>query len=211
VETYLFIVETDRKPGRLYSSRGATPLGEHRGLDIGRTLGWATNTFCRSENLEDADRMLSPGDPEDLIFIPGKSEMLFGLTLSSGSTHLLRSVCQGIVFYYYDLFDRPGGRYHEGPLYVCGRVFSMQNLCSMFSYVFNLPLTRLEPGYAEELTALLTTTPPLLPGNPEAFRRILSDDRNETLLPDFSIHNRYKLQYKRYSSLRRDTILNNEG
>jgi sugar (pentulose or hexulose) kinase len=181
-----------------------------RGIDSGRVLSRALKLFTSPVNAS-VDELLAPEVPEPLLFIPdttdaGVGDLLFGLTLSSSGVHLLRAVCQGIAFHYRSqLLSREKGIEVES-LNLCGGMFEHRTICRMYAHVFNVPVARLRKGAGRELAPLLKLR------DHAAFLETLQNSRKTPLLePDPALHIRYTHHYKRYSSLRRDTILYNKG
>jgi sugar (pentulose or hexulose) kinase len=181
-----------------------------RGIDSGRVLSRALKLFTSPVNAS-VDELLAPEIPEPLLFVPdttdaGVGDVLFGLTLSTSGVHLLRSVCQGIAFHYRSQLLSDDKGVNVESLHLCGGMFEHRTICRIYAHVFNLPVARLRKGAGQKLL-------PLLKLNDHAvFLETLQNFRETPLFePDHALHIRYTHHYKRYSSLKRDTILYNKG
>jgi sugar (pentulose or hexulose) kinase len=158
------------------------------------------------------DDLLQPEDPEPLLFVPGTEDswtgdVLFGITLSSGGIHLVRALCQGIAFHYRSQLVADEEPSRAEFLYVCGGVFEHFRFCQILAHVFNTPVVTLREGAVQKLMPLLVSDEGAQIAFLEAlrkFRRLPPHD------PEPALHARYLHHYKRYSSLKRDTILYNE-
>jgi sugar (pentulose or hexulose) kinase len=158
------------------------------------------------------DELLQPEEPEPLLFIPeaedsGRGDVLFGITLSSGGARLVQALCQGIAFHYRSKLIAEGKPSRAELLYVCGGIFEHLRFCRILAHVFNTPVTTLCEDALPHLIPFLDSGEGLEIAFLETlqkFRKLPPHD------PDPSLHARYLNHYKRYSSLKRDTILYNK-
>jgi len=176
-----------------------------KGLDSSKHVSRAMAMFVTAGH-GDVDQLLMPEEPEQLIYIPGTWEILFGLTLASSGIHLFRAVCQGLAFFYYDLLINHEIHTPARALYVCDGAFNHKKFCQIFAHVYDIPVTILRTGSDRTLMPYLERETV-----PSSFSEVLLSTFGATLQPESALHTRYMQLHKQYSSLKRDTILYNKG
>jgi sugar (pentulose or hexulose) kinase len=164
------------------------------GLNTEKLVQWASRTFSSSDKTNLNDNIVAT-KPGALLFLPGHSDLLFGLTLNTKGTEIIRSVFEGIAYYYYSLLIRGG---MEPPqVFVRGGTFRFDSFCQQCAHIFNKKVSRIGGASHDTLVVLKKLTKSGITESPQLPKIVIE----KSFKPDPEIHYGYELAFQRYRSL----------
>jgi sugar (pentulose or hexulose) kinase len=166
------------------------------GLNAENLVRWASRTFYSGENPNLGDIIVS-NKPGALIFVPGYTDMLFGLTLNTKVTDIIRSVFEGIAFYYYSIFMAGGMDQTTAQVFVWGSTFHVDSFCQQCAHIFNKKVSRIGGASPDILVALKKLLKTGITESPHLPKIIIE----KSFKPDIEVHHAYEVAFHRYRSL----------
>ncbi len=176
-----------------------------KGLNTEKLVQWASRTFSSSKktNLND---IIITNKPGSLLFLPGDSNMLFGLTLNTKGSEIIRSVFEGIAFYYYSLFITGGMNLISAQVFVFGGTFRFDSFCQQCAHIFNKKVSRILRTSPDTLKALKKIIKSGITESPHLPKIVIE----KSFEPDPESHHVYEGAFLRYRSLYNDMFRNLE-
>jgi sugar (pentulose or hexulose) kinase len=171
----------------------------HNGLNTEKLVYWVSGIFSSKEKF-DLNDIIVANKPGSLLFLPGHSDLLFGLTLNTKGIEIIRSVFEGIAYFYYSLFKAGGMDIIPAQVFVQGGTFRFDSFCQQCAHIFNKKVSRMLDTSHNILGALKKLIKSGITDSPHLPKIVIE----KSFKPIPESHRAYERAFQRYWSLYND-------